>query len=267
MISLHNIAMKIMYDGTNFHGWQIQPNGITVQEVAEKTLERLLGKKVSVTGCSRTDAGVHAREYVFNFFSDTKIPPEKLPFAFNNNIYASDGKHGKFGDISAFDAFYVKDDFNARFSSLGKRYVYKIHNSKTINPFTGRYSWFFPYELDISLMQKAAVYLEGIHDFSSFMAAGGSQKTTVRNVSKLTVEKSAEWEDETVITIEANAYLYNMVRIITGTLCDVGCKRILPEDIPHIIKSCDRKNSGMTAPPEGLFLDRVFYPENIYLSE
>ena len=254
--------MKIMYDGTMFHGWQIQPNGITVQEAVETTLSKLLNEKISVTGCSRTDAGVHAKEYYFNFFSNTKIPAEKLPYAFNNTIFSLDGV---FSGISALEAFDVFEDFNARFSSCGKRYVYKIHNSKVLNPFTSRYSWYFPYKLDISKMRKAAECFCGTFDFSAFMAAGGSQKTTVRTVKKLCVEKSSEWRDEIFVSIEADAYLYNMVRIITGTLCEVGCGRILPEDVSGIIKSGNRKNAGMTAPPEGLFLDRVFYPEKIFL--
>lgn len=254
--------MKIMYDGTDFHGWQIQPNGVTVQECVEDTLKNLLNENITVTGCSRTDAGVHAREYFFNFFSDTKIPAERLPFAFNNRIFLSGGVCG---GISALKAFDVPHDFNARFSSCGKRYVYKIHNSKIQNPFTSRYSWYFPYKLDISAMERAAKCFCGTYDFSAFMAAGGSQKTTVRTVKSLFVKGSEEWSDEIDITVEADAYLYNMVRIITGTLCEVGVGRIAPDEVLDIIKSCDRKRAGRTAPPEGLFLDRVFYPENIFV--
>ena len=251
--------MKIMYDGTEFCGWQYQPNGFSVQEAVEKTLTRLTGAKTSVTGCSRTDAGVHAAEFYFNFFSDTKIPAEKMAFAFNNHLETK--------SISAICAYDVKKDFNSRFSSTGKRYIYKINNSKIPNPFTDRYSWFFPYKLNLSLMNKAASYFIGEHDFSAFMAAGGSQKTTVRKINRCEISKNPEWDSNIVITIEANAFLYNMVRIITGTLCEVGVGRILPEDIPSIIKSCSRSQAGMTAPPQGLHLNRVFYPDEIFKQE
>jgi len=249
--SLRNIAMKIMYDGTDFHGWQIQPNGITVQETVENTLKKITGEDIKVTGCSRTDAGVHAADYVLNFFSDTKIPAEKLPYAFNNNF--------KSDSVSAIAAFDVDAEFNSRFSSIGKRYIYKIHNSGISNPFTGRFCWKFPYKLNIDEMQKASQYFVGEHDFSAFMAAGGSQKTTVRNVYKCTVERDPEWDTDIIVTVESNAFLYNMVRIITGTLAEVGCGRINAEDIPAIIESRERKNAGMTAPPEGLHLFKVFY--------
>lgn len=249
---MRNIAVKIMYDGTDFHGWQYQPNGITVQEVVESTLKKLTGEDIKVTGCSRTDAGVHAAEFYFNFFSETKIPSEKFAYAFNNHLNTP--------YISAVCAKDVPSEFNSRFSSIGKRYIYKISNSKTPNPFTKRYSWHFPYKLDVDLMNKAAECFVGKHDFSAFMAAGGSQKTTVRTITNCSVSRNCEWDSDMFITVEANAFLYNMVRIITGTLCEVGTGKILPEDIPDIIKSLDRTKAGMTAPPEGLCLSRVFYP-------
>ena len=254
---MRNIAVKIMYDGTDFHGWQYQPNGITIQEVVEHTLTKLLNEDIKVVGCSRTDAGVHAMEYYFNFLSETKIPCEKLAFAFNNHLRTP--------YISAICAYDVPLDFNSRFSSVGKRYVYKIHNSKTPNPFTDRFSWFFPYKVDINKMNEAAAHFIGEHDFSGFMSAGGSQKTTIRTITNCSVEKNPEWDSDILITVEANAFLYNMVRIISGTLCEVGTGRISPDDIPLIIKSCDRKNSGMTAPPEGLHLSKVFYPDELFL--
>ncbi len=248
---MKNIAVKIMYDGAAYHGWQYQKNGITVQEILESVLTEITGEAVSVCGCSRTDAGVHALEYVFNFKSNTKIPLERLPYAINTHI----------GDntIAASSAWEVNEDFNARFASLGKRYVYKIWNSNIENPFTSKYSWFVPYKLDIEKMQRAAKYFEGTHDFSSFMAAGGSQKTTVRAIRCCSVQKSSEWDEQIEIEVEADAFLYNMVRIIAGTLAEVGCGRIDEESIPEIIESADRRRAGMTAPPQGLFLKKVFY--------
>lgn len=248
---MKNIAVKIMYDGTKYHGWQFQKNGITVQERIETVLSKLTNEKVSICGCSRTDAGVHALEYVFNFKSDTLIPVERLPYAINNNMPED--------SIAAVDAWYADDEFNSRFSSTGKRYVYKIWNSNIENPFTSKYSWFVPYKLDIERMKKAACEFCGTYDFSAFMAAGGSQKTTVRTIRDCVVKESAEWEQQIEIEVEADAFLYNMVRIITGTLVEVGVGRIDTERIKSIIKSCDRRQAGMTAPPEGLFLKRVFY--------
>lgn len=248
---MKNIALKIMYDGTAYHGWQFQKNAVTVQERMEKVISELTGEDISVTGSSRTDSGVHALEYVLNFKSDTKIPLEKLPYALNHLL--------RDDSITVISAQVAGDDFNARFSSSGKRYVYKIWNSNIRNPFTSKYTWFFPMKLDIKKMEKAAKHFVGTHDFSAFMAAGGSQKTTVRTIRDIAVIKSPEWEEQIEIEVEADAFLYNMVRIIAGTLTDVGLGKIDPDDIPKIIRSCDRKMAGLTAPPEGLFLKKVFY--------
>ncbi|MBE7023495.1 MAG: tRNA pseudouridine(38-40) synthase TruA [Clostridia bacterium] len=248
---MRNIAVKIMYDGGGYHGWQTQPNGITVQERMEKVLSELTGEIIAVCGCSRTDSGVHALEYVFNFKSNTGIPAERLPYAINTHL-GNDG-------IAAVAAKDVSEDFSARFSSDGKRYVYKIWNSTLQNPFTAKYSWFVPYRLDVENMKIAAEKLCGKHDFSAFMAAGGSQKTTVRTIRECVVKESTEWREQLEVEVEADAFLYNMVRIITGTLVEVGTGRKTVEDIEKIIRDCDRRGAGMTAPPEGLFLKKVFY--------
>lgn len=248
---MRNIAVRIMYDGADYHGWQLQKNGITVQERIETVLSELTGEQVSVCGCSRTDAGVHALEYVFNFKSDTKIPVERLPYAINNHLIND--------SISAVSAWYAADDFNSRFSSTGKRYVYKIWNSNIENPFTSKYSWFVPYKLDIEKMKKAAADFCGTHDFSAFMAAGGSQKTTLRTIRDCVVRQSDEWEQQIEVEVEADAFLYNMVRIISGTLVEIGIGRIPEDSVGDIIAGRDRRMAGMTAPPEGLFLKKVFY--------
>lgn len=250
---MKNIAMRLMYDGSNYHGWQYQNNAVTVQETIEEALKKLLGKETKVTGCSRTDAGVHALDYVMNFHTDTRIPTEKLPYALN--YYLND-------DITVTEAYEAAEDFNARFSSAGKRYVYKIWNKRIRNPFYSGYSWYVPYNLDFEAMQQAAVMFEGKHDFSSFMAAGGSQKTTVRTIRCCEVKRESDEADGLItVTVEADAFLYNMVRIIVGTLAEVGFGRIKPCEIEDIIKSCNRSMSGLTAPPEGLFLKKVFYDE------
>lgn len=244
---MKNIAVRLMYDGTNYHGWQFQKNGITVQETVEKALSELTGENVKVTGCSRTDAGVHALDYVLNFKTNTNIPAEKLPYALNHRLNK---------DITATEAFEVPEDFNARFSSKGKRYVYRIWNGKMRNPFYTGYSWYMPYRTDRDKMKAAAKYFEGKHDFSAFMAAGGSQKTTVRTIRNCFVEIDG---DLICITVEADAFLYNMVRIITGTLAEVGMGKIDVDAVPDIIAGGDRRESGLTAPPEGLFLQKVYY--------
>lgn len=247
---MKNIAMRLMYDGTNYHGWQFQKNALTVQQVIEEALSELTGEEIKVTGCSRTDAGVHALDYVLNFKSHTSIPPDRLPYALNCRLK---------GGITAVEATEVSEDFNARFSSKGKMYVYNIWNNYMKNPFYAPYSWHIPYKLDPSRMSKAAEYFVGKHDFSAFMAAGGSQKTTVRTVRRCTAETDAENKSLIRVTVEADAYLYNMVRIMTGTLAEIGMGRLEPEDLPRIIESGDRRESGLTAPPQGLFLKKVYY--------
>lgn len=248
---MKNIAMRIRYDGTCYHGWQRQKNGITVQQVMEESLSALTGETIQVTGCSRTDAGVHALDYVFNFKTDTGIPADRLPYALNH--------YTRLDSISALEAWEEAENFNARFNSKGKRYIYKIWNSKMKNPFLTKYSWHVPYDMDTEAMIKAASAFEGTHDFAGFMAAGGSQKTTVRTVRLCRIYRDAEVPELITAAVEADAFLYNMVRIITGTLCEVGFGRIKPEDLPEIINSCDRTKGGLTAPPQGLFLEKVYY--------
>lgn len=244
---MKNIAMRLMYDGTNYHGWQFQKNGITVQQTVEEALSALTGENIKVTGCSRTDAGVHALDYVMNFKTDTNIPADKLPYALNYRLNK---------DITAVEAWEEDLEFSARFSSKGKRYIYRIWNGKMRNPFYIGYSWYLPYKLNKEDMIASAEYFKGKHDFSAFMAAGGSQKTTVRTIRECFVKVDGDLIE---ITVEADAFLYNMVRIITGTIVEVGLGRIAPEEIPHIIETGDRTESGLTAPPEGLFLKKVYY--------
>ncbi len=246
---MKNIALRIKYDGTNYHGWQFQENAVTVQSVIEAALSETCGSAVKVTGCSRTDSGVHALDYVLNFKTDTTIPAEKLPYALNYRLP---------NDITSVDAWEADDDFNARFSTNGKRYIYIIWNSVFKNPFLSQYSWHYPYKLCFEDMQKAAGYFVGRHDFSGFMASGGQQTTTVRNIRVCSAERDVKHPELITVTVEADAFLYNMVRIIVGTLTDVGCGKIALSDIPSIIESKDRKKGGITAPPQGLFLKKVY---------
>ncbi len=243
-----NILIILMYDGTEYHGFQRQKNGITVQETLEKAVEKVTGEKSTVTGCGRTDAGVHAQKYGATFKSNTKIPLDKLPFALNSALP---------DDIRVTEAYAVSDDFHPVFSLTGKTYRYKILNRKIDDVFLRHYAWFYPYELDVDKMRKAAAHFLGRHDFSGFMATGSNVKTTVRTIKRLDIEDCGDGQIN--IYASADGFLYNMVRIITGTLVAVGGGKIDPSDIPGIISSCDRTRAGATAPPQGLSLFDIEY--------
>lgn len=244
------IKAMLAFDGTCYHGWQIQNNAVTVQQTVNNALSKIIGEKIEVTGCSRTDAGVHALSYCVSFSSNTKIPLENLPLAVNTVLPY---------DIRFFSCEQVDDGFDARYSATSKTYVYKVDYGKIANPFMKKYSCHFPYNLNIDNIKKAAAHFVGTHDFTAFMSSGGSQKTTVRTVNSLDV-----YEDGGILNFEinANAYLYNMVRIISGTLLYVGCGKIDAADIPEIILSGDRRRAGITAVPNGLYLKKIFYGES-----
>ena len=244
-----NIRIWLKYDGTDFHGYQIQKNGITIQETLEKAIEKITGVKTPLTGCSRTDAGVHAYMYAANFFSDTKVPMEKLPIAINTALPDT---------IRVYKAEYVPDDFHATFSAVEKTYEYTIDTNIVADPFLKRYAWHYTYYVDVERMREGAAYLLGKHDFSAFMASGGQAKTTVRTVKNIEIT-----EKDKVITmkITADGFLYNMVRIIAGTLVYCGAGKLTPTDVLSILESKDRKEGGITAPPEGLKLISVVYED------
>ncbi len=247
MTDMRNIKLNLSYDGSLYHGFQIQKNGITIQQTVEEAIEKITGEKTAITGCSRTDAGVHALDYVCNFHTNSVIPDEKFPFALNAHLPK---------DIACSRAQTVDKDFHARYSAKSKIYVYKIHNLPHRDPINGRYSWHYPVRLDVGEMQKAAEFFLGTHDFKAFMATGGQQKTTVKTVYMLEVTENS---GNITVKIHADGYLYNMVRIITGTLVYVGNGKIKAVDIPDIIKNGDRTLSGITAPPQGLALAEIFY--------
>lgn len=248
---MQNYIAKAVYDGTNFHGFQRQDNAVTVQETIENALFKLFGAETEIFGCSRTDAGVHALEYIFNFFSNTQIPPGKMVMAINHKLNRN--------EISVMEIKKAAPDFHARYSNKGKRYLYNIRNSRIKNPFTVNYSWYVPQKLNFDSMKAAAKYFVGTYDFSAFMSSGSSVKNTVRTITDCTVSKNNIWKEQIEIEVEANGFLYNMVRIIAGTLVDVGRGKINAEDIPSIIENGDREAAGVTAPACGLFLKKVFY--------
>ncbi|MCL2564922.1 MAG: tRNA pseudouridine(38-40) synthase TruA [Defluviitaleaceae bacterium] len=241
--------LSIAYKGTNYAGWQRQDNANTIQEEIEQALYKLYKEPITVMGASRTDAGVHALGQKCTFTVDkVTIPTDKLPYAINANLPK---------DISITNAKIVKPDFHPIFDAKNKTYVYKIYNHEFRNPLTGDISWHIYHKLDLDKMKKAAKFFAGEHDFAAFCAAGGSAKTSVRKINFAKVYE----EDSSIISFEVNGngFLYNMVRIMAGTLVYVGQGKTEAEDILKIIASKNRENAGITAPPEGLCLKEVYY--------
>lgn len=236
------VFMKIAYDGTNYCGWQIQINGITVEEVINRELSRLLGEEIAVIGASRTDSGVHALGNVAVFDTDTRIPAEKICFALNQRLPE---------DIRILESKEVPADFHPRFCNSTKTYEYRILNRKIPVPTERLYTHFVYMDLDVEKMQEAAKYIVGEHDFKSFCSVNSSAETTIRTIYELTVEKQ---QDEIVIRVSGNGFLYNMVRIIAGTLMEAGRGNIEPEQIIAMLKARDRQAAGPTAPACGLML-------------
>lgn len=235
------------YDGTNYHGFQTQKNAVTIQETVEKALSEFLKEKVTIYGCGRTDAGVHAKKYFFNFRTNSTVPADRFPFAMKPCLPE---------DIVFVNSIEENDDFHSRYSIKKKTYVYRIYNSNVQNPFERNYSYFYPQKLDFEKMQNACEVIIGKHDFRAFMASGGQVKTTVRTVFDLHLEKSG---NVISVFVTADGFLYNMVRIITGTLIDVGNGKITKEDIQNAILNNDRKKLGVTVPPQGLFMYDIEY--------
>ena len=243
---MRNIKIIIQFDGTAYHGWQRQENATTVQETVENGLAEILGERVRVDGCGRTDAGVHAKGYCCGFKTNGSIPTEKIPEALNAHLPA---------DIVCVDACDVADDFDVK-KSVRKRYTYLINNGNYPDVFGRNYAWYYKYPLDVEKMQKAAKAFIGEHDFVGFAASGFTVKTTVRTIYSLDIIPE---NDIIRIEICGNGFLYNMVRIIVGTLVFCGMGKMACDEIPAIIKSCDRTRAGITAPACGLYLSEVNY--------
>lgn len=246
------LALITEFDGTSFSGFQSQKNGRAVQDVLETALGTLFKENIRLTGCSRTDAGVHARCHLSHADVPFVIPEENIPLAMNAILD---------DDVAVTRAFYVRDDFSARFDIGGKRYVYRIYNSRTPSPLHARYSYFCPYDLDLEAMKTAASFFAGEHDFEAFCAAGGSQNTFVRRLTGVEVRRAECCPEMIEIEVKGEAFLYNMVRIISGTILEAGMGRIPADSVGGIIESRDRKNAGRTLPACGLTLEEVFYDE------
>ena len=256
---MKNIWLKIAYDGTDFCGWQRQPGSRTVCGELEALLSSLTGQDIKLNGTSRTDAGVHALGQCASFTADLKIPVEKLARVMNDRL-AGD-RLESVSDIRIVCAREMPEDFHTRFSSEGKRYIYKIRNCEEPDIFSRNYCYQVLRPLDVSAMRKAAEYITGEHDFACFMSSGSTpQKTTVRTVYSLDIaEKDIPKGREIALSIEGNGFLYNMVRIITGTLVEAGLGKRTPESVGIAIEKKDRALAGHVAPAHGLYLDEVFY--------
>ncbi len=244
-----NYLLTLRYNGSRYHGWQRQENAITVQECVENAVEKLFKEKVSVTGCSRTDTGVHANCFKCNFRAEKEIALDKIITGMN--FYLPD-------DISVTGAEKANDDFNARFDAKGKEYIYKIYNGKVRDPFSQKLAYFHKYPLDDKLMNEQAKDFIGTFDFSAFCAAGATVKTTVRTIFDAGVERDG---DTVIFRVTGDGFLYNMVRIMAGTLIYISEGKIEKGSIPRIIESKNRLLAGKTAAPEGLYLNKVFYGE------
>lgn len=239
--------LTLMFDGTGYHGWQRQVNGITVQEIIEDKISRAVGASTAVTGCSRTDAGVHAAMYVCSFFAETSIPADRMPFVLNTMLPR---------DIRAVDCRIMPDNFNARFDTVKKTYQYSILNAPFGDPFLRNYAWHYPSKLDFDAIVRACDVIRGERDFRCFMAAGSAVKNTVRNLMELKAEKDGNL---ITVTAAANGFLYNMVRIIVGTLVYIGNGKLGIDELETLMENGDRRMLGVTAPPQGLRLVKVEY--------
>ncbi len=249
---MKRILLTVEYDGTAYAGWQRQTNGIAVQQVLEEALASACGHEVSVTGSSRTDAGVHALSQMVHFDTDCSIPPEKYPFVLNNILPR---------DIRVQAGREVPSSFHARFLTSGKTYRYRILNNRHGTALGRNMFWHVPVPLNTADMKTALLDLPGEHDFAAFQASGGTARTTVRRIDRADLSVSGP---EMILTVTGNAFLYNMVRIIAGTLVEIGLEKRPPSSFSRSFVTLNRLDLGMTAPPHGLELTTVFYPESAF---
>ncbi len=244
---MRNIKLVIEYDGKDFNGWQKQPNKLNIQGEIEKAIGEITGEEIDLIASGRTDAGVHSLGQTANFKTNSNIPIEKIPIAINSKLKKS---------IVIKSAEEVEERFHSRYSVKSKKYRYTINNSQYGSAIYRDMEYHFPFNLDVNKMQEASKYFEGEHDFKAFKASGTSSKSSVRTIYKAEIIKN---EDRIYIELTGNGFLYNMVRIISGTLVDVGTRKIKPEEIKDIIESKERIRAGKTLPARGLCLMEVNY--------
>ena len=250
---MKRILLTVEYDGTGYAGWQRQLNGLAVQQVLEEALFKATKEHIVVTGASRTDAGVHALGQAVCFNTESSIPPEKYPFVLNTMLPR---------DIRVHTGREVPEGFHARFMTCGKRYTYRIMNSRHGSSIRRHSHVHVPVPLDLAAMQRAAETLLGTHDYVAFQAAGGTAKTTVRTITRAELTQQG---DEFTLVVEGDAFLYNMVRIIAGTLIEIGHHKRGEDAFLRAYESLNRLDLGVTAPPHGLELTQVFYPDEVFI--
>ena len=244
---MRNLLVRLKYNGAAYHGWQRQNNASTVQQTVEQALSALLGETVAVNGCSRTDAGVHAKDYCLTFQTEKPIPPAGLIAGLNDKLPQ---------DIAAFECKDMPESFHARFSCVGKEYLYEVLNSTLRDPFRKDTALVWKYPIDAELLDREAKSFIGEHDFKAFCSAACDKENTVREIYAFDVKRRG---DIVCFTVSGSGFLYNMVRIMVGTLLYIGEGKLPQGCIPKIIASRDRTLAGITVEPQGLYLNRVFY--------
>ena len=246
---MRNVAITLKYLGTAYHGWQVQKTQVTVGETVEKAVAMVVGHPVHVTGCGRTDAGVHARVYIANFHTTSRIPVDRLPYALNTHLPL---------DIVVTEAREVPEGFNAIGSCVKKEYTYLIYNSAIKDPFYVNRAWFYPKHLDESVLQRAADCFVGTHDFAAVRSVGTEVKSTVRTVYYYEVAREG---DIISLRVCANGFLYNMARAMAGTVVYAAEGKFPPESVAEILERGDRKAAGPTVPPGGLYMTQLWYDD------
>ena len=246
---MRRIRTIIAYDGTDYVGWQTQPNGVAIQEVIEQAILEVTGERSSLQGSGRTDSGVHARAQVAHFDTNARMAADKFAIALNTHLPA---------DIRVLFSEEVDPEFHARFSAKEKQYRYFVQTGPHADVFARKYSLHAYMPLDLDIMQQAAALIAGTHDFSAFMSTGREVETAVRTVTLSRWEKQGRF---LVYTVQGNGFLYNMVRILVGTIVGIGSGRIPPDSMEKALSTLSRKDAGPTAPPHGLVLWRVKYPD------
>ncbi len=246
---MRNIALFLTYEGTAYHGWQVQKRDISVGQTMEEAAAKIVGHPVKMTGCGRPDAGVHAKCYVANFRTTSRIPVDRLPYAMNTHLPE---------DIVVTNAMEVHEDFNAIGSCIRKEYTYLIYNSRIRDPFYVNRAWFYPKHLDEKIMQQAARQFVGTHDFAAVRSVGTDVKSTVRTVYYYDVEREG---DLIKLRVCANGFLYNMARAMAGTVVYAAEGKIRTEEIGALLESGNRTAAGPTVPPGGLYMTKIWYDD------
>ena len=244
---MRNLLIEISYDGSRYHGWQVQKNALTVQEVFQNAVEKLFGERLDVKGCSRTDSGVHANSYFVSFKTDKNIENERVITALNTYLPK---------DIAALSCKEAGADFHARYSVDSKEYIYKLYNGKIRDPFLNNYAYHYRYPIDAEYLNRESKAFIGTYDFSGFCSSRSDVEDTVRTVRNFEVYRDG---DTVYFKVEADGFLYNMVRIMVGTLLFVNEGKIKEGELKSVIESKERKRAGKTAPPQGLYLNKVNY--------